>query len=86
MDGRMKKMGFENILVKMNNATSHNGESIGVEIVPEWPYSPDLNIRDRVFVPKFRNTGDQRRRGDDDLHKAFLYIIEIMLLHKLKKL
>ena len=79
-------MAFKNIFLQINKAStsyyaeSHYFESIGVDIVPECPYSPDLNFSNRFFFANFRDIAHQtqRRRGDDNLHKALLQISNII--------
>ena len=72
-------MAFKTILIQMNNATPHYTQRTqshmeSTEVVPECPYCLDLRICNKFFFLKFRNTADQRRRRDDDFHKALLQI------------
>ena len=91
------RIAFKNILLKMDNARLHSAERTfleqnGVQIDPQCPYNPDLNLCDRSSSPGCKNTAGQKNTATEkscilyiDAKRYLRSLPEDLLLHELNK-
>ena len=92
------KIAFKNILLHIDNTRPRSAERTqayldqnGVQIVPQSPYSPDLNLCDRFLFTRLQEHCREKEYGNgEELYiDAKLYLRSLpedLLLHELNKL
>ena len=92
------KIAFKNLLLQMDNARPHSAKRTqtylgqnGVPIVPQNPYSPDLNLCERFLFTRLLEHCRANEYGNEeelyiDAKRYLRSLPEDLLLHELNKL